>query len=168
VRILIADGATKVRSALALLVQHRQAEAEIVQAESVPEVSRLAARMQIDVALVDWSLPQGGGEAALATLRRFWPEAYIVILSGRPEVEDKARAVSPDAFVSKGNPPDDLEQILDSIADCDPALAPRTSRRSPHPDGPVASSISMSERGIERVDQSDMIRSNTCHGVRRG
>ncbi len=117
-RVLIADGAPKVRSALTLLVRQRQEGAEIVQATSVADLDRLAALPQIDVALVDWSLPRGGGRAAAAALRQRWPQAYIVILSGRPEAEDDARSVCPDAFVSKGYPPDDLEEILDRIADC--------------------------------------------------
>ena len=116
-RVLIADGAPKVRSALTLLVRQRQKGAEIVQAASVADLDRLAAVPQIDLVLVDWSLPRGGGRAAVGALRQHWPQAYIVILSGRPEVEDDARSACPDAFVSKGNPPDDLADILDRIAD---------------------------------------------------
>ncbi len=119
---LIADGAPKVRSALALLVRQRQQKAEILQAASTADVDRLVALPDIDLALVDWSLPRGGGRAAVETLRQRWPRAYIVVLSGRPEMEDDARSVCPDAFVSKGNPPDDLEEILDRVAD--PCIEP--------------------------------------------
>ena len=110
-RILIADSAPRVRSALKLYIEQYRSDVEILEAGSLNEVQYLAERCRIEVALIDWHLPKQGGEAALLYLRRTQPDACVVVLSGRPEAERQASDA--DAFISKGDPLDSLKAILE-------------------------------------------------------
>jgi len=132
-RILIADSAPRVRSALKLYIEQCRPDVVILEAESFNEVQFLAERSRIEVALIDWHLPKQGGKAVLHYLRRTQPDACVIVLSGRPEAERQASDANADAFISKGDPPDDLKAILDrreSRDESDTRESGHSSRRS--------------------------------------
>ena len=124
-RILIADSAPRVRSALKLYIEQCRSDVEILEAGSFNEVRCLAECSRIEVALIDWHLPKGGGEAALHYLRRAQPDACVIVLSGRPEAEGQASDA--DAFISKGDPPDGLKAILEQRESCNNRRPARSS-----------------------------------------
>jgi len=115
-RILIADSAPRVRSALRLYIEQCRSDVEILEAESFNEVQCLAECSRIEVALIDWHLPEQGGKAALRYLRRTQPDACVIVLSGRPEAEGQASDA--DAFISKGYPADRLRAIFEQRESC--------------------------------------------------
>lgn len=124
-RILIADVKPSARAALRLYIARGWLAAAthtrdgapsplatIVEAASVAEVVQCVGEGEIDIALVDWSLPLEGGAAAVRMVRQMAPEARIVVLAGDPRVERDALGAGADTFVSKGSPPEALGAAL--------------------------------------------------------
>jgi two-component system invasion response regulator UvrY len=112
-RILLADNQARVRFALRVLLE-RQPGLEVVdEAASSEQVAARAARSSPDLVLLDWTMATASGSDLLLALRRDCPGLGIIILSGRPEAREAALAAGADAFVSKGNPP---EELLSAIA----------------------------------------------------
>ena len=70
-----------------------------------------------DLLLLDASLPGRRMEDLLAELRLNYPQLMIIILSGRPETHRPALHGGANAFVSKGNPPEDLLKTLHTLMD---------------------------------------------------
>jgi DNA-binding NarL/FixJ family response regulator len=72
-----------------------------------------------DVVLLDWELPgqspAQAGRSAVDSLRAASPGSFVIALSGLPEVRRNALAAGADAFVRKGDPP---EQLLTAVKAC--------------------------------------------------
>jgi DNA-binding NarL/FixJ family response regulator len=123
VRVLIADDQPQVRSALRLLLGQEPGVTVVGEAEDAEQALKLATGGQPDLVLLDWELPgqpaadasAGTGQHLLPALRARRPCLKVVALSGRPEARQAALAAGADAFVSKGDPP---EQLLAALEDC--------------------------------------------------
>jgi len=130
-RILIADDQPKVRLGLRVLLE-RLSGFEVV--GEVVDVEELLARAEQDcpdVVLLDWELPgmarvgallgrhdepvEPPGRGLLLALRRVCSDVAVIALSGRPEACPAALAAGAEAFVSKGDPP---EQLLAAVGGC--------------------------------------------------
>lgn len=68
-----------------------------------------------DVLLLDWNLPEISAADMLPSLIQQYPQLYIIVLSGRPEVRLQAMAAGAHAFVSKANHSDRLLEALSAI-----------------------------------------------------
>ena len=113
--VLIADDQSPVRSALRLLLIQEPGATTIDEACDLDEICSLGQELQPDLVLLDWELPNRGGCAALAQMRAIWPCATVIALSGLPEARQAALAAGADAFVSKGDPP---EQLMKTVRRC--------------------------------------------------
>jgi DNA-binding NarL/FixJ family response regulator len=112
-RVLVADSDPRVRTALNLLLKS-QPELAIVRESS--DGSGLLAQVQElrpDLVLVDWELPGESVASLVEQLRG--SEIRVVLLVGRPEAEQAARAVGADAFISKMDSADRLLETLQEI-----------------------------------------------------
>jgi len=110
-RVLLADDQAKVRSALRLLLSH---ETDIdVLGEAVDATGLLDWGQATcpDLVLLDWELP-GFSSDLMVALRELCPSLAVIALSGQPEARQEALDAGVDAFVSKGDPP---EQLLEAI-----------------------------------------------------
>ncbi|MBC7334651.1 MAG: response regulator transcription factor [Clostridia bacterium] len=107
-RVLIADGRARVRSALRLLLIQEPGVSVVGEAEDAARALSLALERRPDLVLLDWELPPLGGPAVLARLRTARPGLAVIALSGWPEARRAALASGVDAFVSKGDPPERL------------------------------------------------------------
>ena len=114
-RVLIADGRPRVRSALRLLLVQEPEVTVVGEAEDVGQMLRMVVERWPDLVLLDWELPRWGGRAALAGLRRIRPDLAVIVLSGRPGVRQSALEAGADGFVSKGDPP---ERLLAAVHAC--------------------------------------------------
>ena len=136
--ILIADDQPEVCSALQLLLEQETEQWRV--AGQASSVSELVSRMKDKVfrlLLLDWELPgfPCGGQSisvdckqrALSSLRKLNPNLKVVVLSGLPEARLQALEAGADAFVSKGDPPENLLTTLYSLQ----KGASRPSRRPP-------------------------------------
>lgn len=114
-RVLIVDARPSVRNALQLLLQHT----------NMPVVGTAATPRQLlektkafhpDLIVLDWEL--GGkvtGKTLVTQLHRFDHRLRIVALSIDPEARQAALAAGADAFISKGDMPEQVLHILEEL-----------------------------------------------------
>jgi DNA-binding NarL/FixJ family response regulator len=115
-RILVADDQAKVRSALRFLLEQQLGIEILGEAVDATGVLDWLTAACPDLVLLDWELP-GFDPSLLGTVRALCPSLTVIALSGRPEASKAARSAGADAFVSKGDPP---EQLLTAIEACRP------------------------------------------------
>jgi DNA-binding NarL/FixJ family response regulator len=112
--ILLADDQPKVRSALKFLLE-QDPRLKVVGEVAEAKELLLAVRTSCpDVVLLDWELPGLSASCTLDALRAC-ARLAVVALSGRPEARQAALAAGADAFVSKGEPPENLLTALDDL-----------------------------------------------------
>ena len=114
-RVLLADDQSKVRSALRLLLDQEPELSVVGEATEADELLAQVGTACPDIVLLDWELPGLSRHDLLSTLRARCPHLKVIALSGRPEARQAALAAGADAFVSKGDPP---EQLLAAVNDC--------------------------------------------------
>lgn len=115
IRILIADDEPALREALADLLSHEDGVVLVGEAGDADQAIELADSRHPDVALVDVSMPAGGGARAAREIIRVSPETRVIALSAfedRPTVLAMLRAGAV-GYLVKGTASDDL---LGSIA----------------------------------------------------
>ncbi len=118
-RILLADDQPGVRFALARLLRRQPGVKLAGEAACAAECLAGARAQAVDLVLLDWELP-GASAGLLECLRKIHPGLAVIALSGRPEAGPDALAAGADAFVSKGEP---AEQLLAAIARLAPTRA---------------------------------------------
>jgi DNA-binding NarL/FixJ family response regulator len=114
-RILLADDQMKVRSALLLLLAQIDGLQIVGEAADATSVLQTVVQKQPDLVLLDWELP---GLPLEQLLRLLWyerPSLKIIAMSSRPEAERSALATGVHAFFSKGEPPDQVLAIVQSL-----------------------------------------------------
>ncbi|MCL4464845.1 MAG: response regulator [Chloroflexi bacterium] len=113
-RVILADGQAKVRSALRLLLEQEPEMTVVGEASAADELLSLASAARPDVVLLSWELPgmvvggQPKAHPVLPALQALDCKPLVVALSGRPEAGPAALGAGADCFVSKGDPPDSL------------------------------------------------------------
>jgi DNA-binding NarL/FixJ family response regulator len=107
-RVLLADGQPQVRLALSALLGQQPGLSVVGEAANAQTLLSQAAALRPDVLLVDWQLPPGRSDQLLPALREACPTTRVIALSARPEARLAALEAGVDAFVSKGDPPDQL------------------------------------------------------------
>ena len=115
-RVLIADEKKKIRFALRLLLEREPELSVVGEAEDVEGLMTQIETCHPDMVLLDWELPNTNRESALYSVRKVYPDVAVIVLSGRPEVQKAALAAGADAFISKGDPP---EQLLVEVTNFD-------------------------------------------------
>jgi len=115
IRILIADDEPALRGAIADLLSQDDGVVLVGEACDADQAIELADSRRPDVALVDVSMPGGGGPRAAREIIRVSPETRVIALSAfedRPTVLEMLRAGAV-GYLVKGKPSEDL---IDSIA----------------------------------------------------
>ncbi|MCP5014704.1 MAG: CBS domain-containing protein [Ketobacter sp.] len=113
--VLLADDQPQVRSALRLVLEH---ESEMQVVGEVVNTEALLTQIKTtnpDLILLDWELPGLSKSILLSTLRKDFPYLSIIALSGQLGARRNAIEAGVDAFVSKGDPPEHLLEILHEI-----------------------------------------------------
>jgi DNA-binding NarL/FixJ family response regulator len=111
-RVLLADDQAKVRSALRLLLEQEQGVSVVGEAAEAGNLLVQVEATRPDLVLLDWELPGLGTNDRLSPLRTLSPRLKVIALSGKPEARRAALNAGADAFVSKGDPP---EQLLTAL-----------------------------------------------------
>jgi DNA-binding NarL/FixJ family response regulator len=112
--ILLADGRSKVRFALRVLLERQpglEVVGEVVNAEDL--INKVENTCP-DLILLDWDLPGLQAEQTIAILRDFCPELHVIVLSGRPESERAALNADVDAFIHKTSQPENLLAAIEA------------------------------------------------------
>ena len=114
-RILIADGQSKVRFALRVLLDRQPGIKVVGEVVCARDLLTEADVADPDLVLLDWELSGLTAVGSLSALREIRPNLYVVVLSGRSEARQSALDAGADAFVSKIDPP---ERLLATIGEC--------------------------------------------------
>jgi DNA-binding NarL/FixJ family response regulator len=117
VRVILADGHENVRTALRLLIEEEAGWFVAAEATNANRLLALVEQNQPDLILLDAGLPGKKMEELLYELRRTYPRLMLIVLSGRPETHQPALRSGANAFVSKGNPPEDLLWTIHALVD---------------------------------------------------
>ncbi len=117
IRVLVAEDAPVMRTALAALISADPALELVGMAEDAVEAIELARATRPDVAVVDVKMPGGGGSRATREILWHSPETRVLALSARAERDCvvEMRAAGAACYMLKGIPAD---QILRTIRDC--------------------------------------------------
>ena len=115
-RIIVADGEDKVRSALRLLIEQERSLEIIGEAAEATALLAGVEAHHPDIVLVDWALPGIEAREMVRLLHLLHSDLTIIVLSGRPEALQAALDSGADTFVSKGDPPDHLLTALRAIS----------------------------------------------------
>ena len=111
-RIVIADGRARVRSALHLLIEQETSYSIVGEASRGIALFNMLDAEQPDVLLLDWNLPGLAPIEAIAFLKCRYPNLTIISLSSRPETQAKALAAGATAFIGKNDAPQVVLGIL--------------------------------------------------------
>lgn len=111
-RILLADGSSKVRFALRVLLEQHS---DLIVVSEIDDAENLLSQIQVsypDVVLLDWDLPNLDRQEFLQHLRQRNPHLKVVALSGDPDARQSSLEVGVDSFVAKSDPPDRLLSVI--------------------------------------------------------
>jgi DNA-binding NarL/FixJ family response regulator len=112
-RIVLADGRSKVRYALRVLLGGQQGFDVVAEAVDAEDLITKANESRPDVLLIDWDLPYLNRSKTLQTLRDDCPESCVIVMSGRPEASQEALDAGIEHFVHKTSPPELLLAVID-------------------------------------------------------
>lgn len=113
----IADDQPEVRSAMRLVVGQLVGYRVAGEAADISQMLALVAAEPPDVVLLDWELPGGfpADSRMLAELRANASGLRVVVMSARDGSRIEAIDGGADAFVSKGDSPRRLIEVLDEL-----------------------------------------------------
>lgn len=114
-QIFIADDNLNVCHALRLLLE-QNGFALVGEADNAESLLAKVCIAPPDVILLDWELPGLRVQRLIPTLQKYCSDTKVVALSVRSHAEQTVLAIGVDAFVSKGNPSDELLAVLHLIA----------------------------------------------------
>jgi DNA-binding NarL/FixJ family response regulator len=129
-RILVVDDHPLTRDALAMLLE--QGGFDVVgQAGDGLEAIDLARRLQPNLVLLDLSMPELDGLAALPRLREAAPECEVVVLTASGTEENLLAAIRGGAagYLLKTEPPERIVEFLEGVAEGEAALSGAIARR---------------------------------------
>ena len=115
IRVLIVDDQMRARKSLKALLSTWSRVSEIHEASNGQEAVQLVKELRPDIALLDVCMPQIDGLKAAVQIKALWPEVKVILLSIYPEYRAEALAAGADAFVSKGDAPDELLDLLSAL-----------------------------------------------------
>ena len=111
-RILVADNDARVRLALQTLLGQESDRIEVRESADLGSLAVQVTQFRPHLVMLDWELPGRPAAALLLALHQLDYHPDVVVLSTRPEMEQDAMEVGADGFVSKGDSPERLLQVL--------------------------------------------------------
>ncbi|MFN2169387.1 MAG: response regulator [Anaerolineae bacterium] len=111
-QLVIAAQQAATRSALRILLRE---EADLQVIDEATDSEALVAHVETfrpDVVVLDWRLPGQPLAQLIAALHNHNKRPGVIVLSGRPEIEQDVRAAGADAFFHMGDPPWRLVALL--------------------------------------------------------
>ncbi len=146
-KFVIADDHALFRTGLRLLLDDRCGPAEVREAASLPELRALLdADAEVDLALVDLTMPGMSGGASIRDLRQAFPQLRIVVVSGSEQRQDVLDALGAGAcgYIPKSLDPEAMvaafQQALGGGVYA-PTLLLTESPRAPEPSPPIDPNI---------------------------
>lgn len=109
-RLIVADDADAIRMLLRAVLELEPDFELVGEASDGLEAIDLVQRHEVDLLLVDLSMPVLDGLETIQRLRVSHPQLRVVVYTGHasPQIEERARALGAADFVLKGTGPDEL------------------------------------------------------------
>jgi DNA-binding NarL/FixJ family response regulator len=114
-RVFLADDQAKVRSALRLLLEQEPGLSVVGEAAKAEDLLAQVQTTLPDLVLLDWELPGLGSADLLSVLNSLGCHLKVIALSGHLDAREEALVAGADAFVSKGEPPEQLLAALHAL-----------------------------------------------------
>jgi DNA-binding NarL/FixJ family response regulator len=113
-RVMIVEDHADFRDLMEVLLGREPDIDLLAQAGSLTEARDQAARLELDVAVLDLGLPDGSGADLIADLRRASPGVKVMVLSASldPAGIEKARSAGADEFLDKLTP---VNEVLATV-----------------------------------------------------
>lgn len=111
-KILLADGRSKVRFALRVLLERRTGLKVVAEIDNAKDLLRQIEATLPDVILLDWELAGLEQTDLPRLIQKINPEVKIVVLSGNPKARQQSQEVGINIFVEKSEPPERLLQAI--------------------------------------------------------
>jgi DNA-binding NarL/FixJ family response regulator len=115
IRILIADDQPRARQSAKALLSTWSQVPQVHEAGNGREAVRLVEELRPDVVLMDVRMPEADGLEATAQIKARWPQVKVIVLSMYAEHREEALSAGADAFVSKGEAPETLLDLLSAV-----------------------------------------------------
>jgi DNA-binding NarL/FixJ family response regulator len=115
IRVLIVDDQPRARKSLKALLSTWSQVGEMHEGCSGREALQLVKEFRPDVVLMDVRMPEVDGLTATVQIKALWPQVKVILLSLYPEYRGEALAAGADAFISKGDAPRELLDLLSAI-----------------------------------------------------
>jgi DNA-binding NarL/FixJ family response regulator len=114
-QILIADDQPRARQSLKALLATWPTVDRVREAGNGQEAVLSVAEAAPDVVVMDARMPGMDGLEATRVIKERWPRVKVVVWSLYPEYEADARLAGADAFVTKGEPPQQLLARIEGV-----------------------------------------------------
>lgn len=114
--ILIADDHSLIRAGLKQIVAERE-NTNVMEAGAGPEVMSKLAKHNIDLVVLDISMPGRNGLEVLKEIKQFYPKMPVLMLSVYPEDQYALRALKAGAagYLTKDSAPELLLEAIDKV-----------------------------------------------------
>ncbi len=132
-RLIIADDHPLLRAAVLHALSAALPKAEFVEASSVATLdAALARHMDVDLVLLDLSMPGAHGFSALLHVRGERPEVPVIVITSNehPRVVRRSQQFGAAGFIPKSAPPDTLCTAVSTVLDGGVWFPPLTAARS--------------------------------------
>jgi DNA-binding NarL/FixJ family response regulator len=114
-RVLIVDDQPRARRSVSALLSTWIRASEVREAGNGREAVRLVEELLPDLVLMDVRMPEIDGLEATGQIKARWPQVKVIVLSMYIEHGDEALAAGADAFVSKGEAPEKLLDVVSAV-----------------------------------------------------
>lgn len=131
IRLLIVDDHAVVRKGLVMMLRLEPDFEIVAEAENGAKAVQLAKQLQPDLVLLDFIMPEMDGQATALALQSAVPGTRILMLTG-VALEERVLemlAVEVDGYVMKDIEPDELAQVIRTVARGEAYLHPSLARR---------------------------------------
>ncbi len=151
IRVLLADDEPMMRGAVGLLLGQAPDIEVVAEAADGAEAVAAVRRLEIDVALVDISMPEVDGLAAVEEIARIAPSVRVIMLTtfGEEEYVDRALRGGAAGFLLKDADPGQILHAVRAAAAGDAVLSPGVARHVI--DRSLAAPVARASRAAERL-----------------
>lgn len=116
-KIIIADDHPLFRQALSVMLRSRFSNAELLEAQTIPELEQLLQHNSIDLLLLDLDIPDAQGFNTLINIRHQYPNIGVVIISGIEDSDTINKAMHHGAagFIPKSTPVGEMVEAITKV-----------------------------------------------------